>query len=204
MANAYGTLPETRCSGIWSIQGKPLYVGDPFNPATLQAPSGSASLNATSDGLSFRFGHKNAIPLDVMINPPLMEAIWAPDSRGFAINVSDGGLVGTWESFVFTIGDDGVPILLSVHKTIRKVLAATLRCEPKEIANVGFVIWLAGGKEALMVAEVPPHSSCQNMGSIFGFRIVIDSGHVVERISESLVRRRWAGWLGCRIIRKAN
>ncbi|MFA7060097.1 MAG: hypothetical protein WC156_04690 [Pedobacter sp.] len=186
-----------RCSGIWAVGAKSPYTGPDFIPTKITSPNGLASINASSEGLSF-VGKKAPIQLKVLINPPLTEVLWAPDSRGFTINVSDGGLVGTWEAHVYSIDQDGNPIPHNIRKLIFPITNKFLKCEPKEVANFGITAWLNGSKEILIVAEVPPHSSCRNMGAIIGFQISVKSGKIIERISEKELRKKWKSYLGCR------
>jgi len=129
-----------------------------------------------------------------------MEVLWSPDSNGFAINVSDGGLVGTWETHIYTIDQNGNPAPRNLQRLILPIVSKFLRCEPKEVANFGIAAWLNGSKEVLMIAEVPPHSSCRNMGTLIGFRISVLSGKIIERISERELRRKWKSFLGCRFM----
>jgi hypothetical protein len=65
--------------------------------------------------------------------------------------------------------------------------------------NVGVVGFSGDSKEVLVIAEVPPHSSCQNMGEVLGFCIALQAKEVVARLPEKAARRAWTGLLGPRL-----
>lgn len=201
-AGADSGLPGERCAGIWAAASKAPYAEPDFSPTNIFAPNGKFSVNATSEGLSLVKKGGRATDLDILVNPPLMEVLWAPDSRNFVINVSDGGLVGSWDVKFYSIDEDERPVLQHVEKLIRQISSNLLDCDPKEEANIGAVSWLKHGKEILIVVEVPPHSSCRNMGAIFGFRVSVKSGKIIERISEDDLRKKWANVLGCRFMKR--
>lgn len=191
-----------QCSGIWAAGSKSPYTGPDFIPTNIPAPNGRVSIKATTESLFLSGQQNGSSHLEVLVNPPLMEVLWAPNSKYFVINVSDGGLVGTWETKFYFIDVNERPVSRDIQKPIKLISSKLLQCEPKEEANIGAVTWLNDGKEVLMIAEVPPHSSCQNMGTIYGFRVSVESGKIIERISESGLRKKWAHVLGCRFTRE--
>lgn len=186
------------CSGIWSSEGKPLYLGDDLVPNRVLAPNQIISIQASNDGLFVIRMANKAIGIDVLINRPLMEVLWSPDSQRFALNVSDGGVVGGWFAKVYLIDESGGVNQIDIGSEVLRLANALPRCEEREDANIGVVSWLDGGKELLLVAEVPPHSSCRNMGALQGFRVSASTGVVVEHISERQLRQKWNATLGCR------
>ncbi len=193
---------RSQCDGIWAAgavspypDSGQSYLDPDFTPTKIPAPNGIFSIYATSEGLSL-VGKDSSTHLEVF--PPLMEVLWAPDSRHFAVNVSDGGLVGTWEAKFYSVDTNERPVSRDIQKIVKVLSNKLLECDPKEEANIGAVAWLNDGKEVLMIAEVPPHSSCRNMGTIFGFRVSVKSGRIIERISEKGLRKKWADVMGCR------
>jgi hypothetical protein len=117
------------------------------------------------------------------------------------INVSDGGLVGTWEAYLFLLDANDRPVARDIQRLVRPLADKLLLCEPGEVANIGVASWVNGSSEILVVAEVPPHSSCRNMGGIFGFFVSVQSEKIIERIPEDVLRKKWAGTLGCRFMK---
>lgn len=198
VAVADAVCPFERCTGIWAASAKTPYLSPDFNPTNIPAPNAKYSINATREGLSLVGTRSNPSHLEILLNPPLVEVLWSPDSRNFVINVSDGGLVGSWEAKFYAIDADGRPVSLDIQNIIMPIANKLLKCEPKEEANIGAVSWLNDGEEVLIIAEVPPHSSCQNMGAVFGFRVSIKSGKILERISEDDLHKKWPNVLGCR------
>ncbi|MHB8859984.1 MAG: hypothetical protein ACYC6Z_10980 [Thermoleophilia bacterium] len=191
-----------RCTGYWAAgavspypDSGPSYLEPDFIPTNIPAPNGKFSIKATSGGLSL-VGKNSSTHIEAY--PPLMEVLWAPDSRNFVINVSNGGLVGHWDINFYSIDSDERPVYRDIQKKVRPIADKLLQCEPKQEANIGVVSWIKGGKDILIIAEVPPHSSCRNMGAIFGFRVSVKSGEIIERISENALRKKWTKALGCR------
>lgn len=197
-ATAAPVFPFERCTGIWAAAARSPYLGADFNPTDILAPNANYSINATSAGLSVVGKRGKRTHLEILVNPPLMEVLWPPDSRNFVINVSDGGLVGSWEAKFYSIDADDRPVSRDVQSIIVPIANKLLKCEPKEDANIGAVSWLDNGNEILIIVEVPPHSSCRNMGAVFGFRVSVKSGKIIERISEADLHKKWATVLGCR------
>lgn len=187
---------SSKCTGIWAASGGRPYVVGESTPNDVTAPNGELLLRGTYEGLVLAEGNRHFL-IDWQVNPPLTEVLWAPDSKSFAINVSDGGLIGSWETRVYTVGKDGRPVRRDVEKYIRPYSKKLLHCEPGETANLGVVTWLNKSKEVLMIVAVPNHSTCRNMGSIFGFVVSIDSGKILKRVSARNLRQKWDSVLGC-------
>jgi len=122
--------------------------------------------------------------------------MWAPDSRHFVANASDGGVVGTWNATVFAVRQ-GRAHRLAPLRDVQLAANRLARCEEPETANLGVAAWLAGGAEMLVVAQVPPHSSCRNMGQMHGYRVATGSGRILESLSHATMRKRWGRTLGC-------
>ena len=186
------------CSGLWAASGKPLYVGPNFVPDKIAAPNGKFMVRASKGGLSL-VGQKSITQLDnLMPNPSLMEVLWSPDSGSFIINVSDGGLVGSWETYFYRIDQHGKPVSRDIEGLVRPVANSFQQCDPCEEVNIGTAAaWINNGRELLVIAQVPPHSSCRNMGDILGFRISVASWRIIERIPEDRLRAEWGNVLGC-------
>jgi hypothetical protein len=186
------------CSGLWSSEGRSLYLGDDLVPTRVLAPNKMIAIQATRDALFVTSKAGQISGVDMLINPSLMEVLWSPDSRRFAFNVSDGGIVGSWLTGAYSLSESGGVSKIKIENEITKLANALPQCEEQEDANIGIVSWLAGGEELLLVAEVPPHSSCRNMGALQGFRVSVATGKIIEQISEKSLRLQWRVALGCR------
>jgi len=136
--------------------------------------------------------------LPVVATPPLWEVVWAPNSKFVAINASDGGVVGTWDATIYELNDEGHPTDFALSDLVRKAAGTLPNCASPEDVNVAVAGWTDPGTNALVIVEVPPHSSCKNGGALMGFRVAIESHQIVERLSEMQLRQRWATLLGPR------
>lgn len=186
------------CAGVWASGARPLYLGDDLVPTSVPAPNQALFVKATPDAMLIASKDGQASNLDVLVNPSLMEVLWSPDSQRLAFNVSDGGVVGSWEVTAYSVENRSKPAVISFAEEIKLLANALPQCEEKEDANIGIAAWLAGGKELLLVAEVPPHSSCRNMGALQGFRVSAATGKIIEQITEQSLRQKWNAVLGCR------
>jgi len=188
------------CKGIWASDGVSPFVGSNAPLREVVSPNRKFSIKAASDGLSV-VGSQSITRLeDAIGNLPVTEILWSPNSKYFAVNESDGGLVGTWTSHLYKLDESDKPIKVPLEKSIRKIIDLLPHCQTEENANFGVVAWLRGGNEILVIAEVPPHSSCRNMGEITGLRISLQTRRVIERLSERVLRKNWSSVLGCRFV----
>ncbi|MFZ2448276.1 MAG: hypothetical protein WAW37_18105 [Syntrophobacteraceae bacterium] len=195
------TVHQNCTGGIWAAEAQSPYAGANLTPTTISAPNGRLSIIATGIGLSLVDESGKISRLPVLPNPSLTEVLWAPDSSAFVINVSDGGLVGTWEAAFFFLDAANRPIRRDIQRLVMPAANKLLLCDPDEVANIGVASWVNGSSEVLVIAEVPPHSSCRNMGSIFGFLVSVESYQITKRIAEDNLRKRWANTLGCRFMK---
>jgi hypothetical protein len=145
------------------------------------ACSGTWSANGSAPGLDIE----------------LAEIVRSPSGTAFALNGSDGGVVGTWDVRIF-ISRSAAAAERRLHPEVRQAVDSFPQCEETEVPNLGLAAWLKGGTEMLLIAEVPPHSSCRNMGSLRGLRVETATGRLLEQVPENVVRAKWGRTLGCR------
>lgn len=185
--------------GIWSSSGIVPSV-EIAAKQTVMALDGQQFVQATSHGLQLG-NRQNAIqqPFPIAAMPPLWEVMWAPDSRWVAINFSDGGAVGTWDTEIFATDQPTLLRPLGVSALIRHAAHALPICKPAEEVNVALLGWSQRHDSAFLVAEVPPHSSCYNMGTLQGFELSLTTGKIVAQLSENELRQQWQKRLGERL-----
>lgn len=70
---------------------------------------------------------------------------------------------------------------------------------PEEFPSLAAVDWLEGSRELAVVVEMPCHSSSSDMCRFNGYIIDPVSGVISRRLTESDVRREWAGAIGPRL-----
>jgi len=189
------------CRGLWSADAAPLYeasaVFDTASESGKAVPSPDKKWNVVGEeeSIVLRRDSRTWVLPTLPLTKTLIEALWSPDSRYFAINQSDGGAVGTWQVHVYEVTERSGPRLTHVEKTALAKASKLPHCFEPEIANLGAVAWLNGGSELLLVSEVPPHSSCTNMGDTTMFRVSMRSGHTVKETP--LMKPSWKTHLGC-------
>lgn len=194
-ANAGASEPVRKCTGAWSAKGK--YAYEP--PGRIEAPNRKHAIIVADPGLSL-VDDRGSAEAAIERHLNLTEILWAPDSRRFALTESEGGLVGTWHLYVYRIDSANRLTHLDLTEAIQLETRDFAKCfEGPESRNVGAASWL-NRNELLVIAEVPPHSSCRNMGAITGFRVSANSGRVLERLPVKQLRKRYGNLLGCRLV----
>lgn len=131
----------------------------------------------------------------------LAELAWAPDSTAFFITESLGGAVGEWRVAVYVIENQSIHVK-DVTQDVIKQFKGHYECKEPEEPNVGAVKWLNGSTKLLVIAEVPPHSSCPEMGKLRGYLVEAVSGKITQEFDESELRARWGPYLGQRFGRR--
>jgi hypothetical protein len=127
----------------------------------------------------------------------LAELAWASDSTAFYMTQSLGGAVGEWRVAVYEVEKESVRVR-DVTQEVMKQFKKHYKCKEPEEPNVGAVKWLNGSKELLVIAEVPPHSSCPEMGKVRGYLVEVLSGKITQEFGERELRARWGRYLGQR------
>src|SRR5690349_19954896 len=125
LAGSASADQSATCAGIWAVGAKSPFVAANVPLQNIDAPDGKASIKVGDNGLSV-IGRKSRTLLgDVIGDPPATELFRSPNSRNFVVNVSDGGLDGTWTAYLYTL--DQYPRQLSYHldKLMRPVIART-------------------------------------------------------------------------------
>lgn len=188
-------------SGIWSQSDvKPAENSDPAGVA--KSPDRKYLIRNSAAGLELFVKDKGSALLDIVATDPLWEVVWPRSTRYFAINASDGGAVGTWETFAFKLAGTGKLVAFPVNKLVLAAAKSVPLCDSPEDPNISTVGWSKDGNTAFVLAEVPPHSSCRNMGEIRGFEVSVKESRIVKQLSEREVRHRWFVLLGCRFRRE--
>ncbi len=136
--------------------------------------------------------------------PTLSEVLWSPDSIAFAVTSSFGGYVGDWHVRVYLIKGNRVTGL-KVTTPAQRDAMRRYRCnpsQPNEPPEFGALAWQNGSRKLLIAAQVPPHSSCPDMGKLFGYVVSVPDGHILIRLSEAQIRTEYGPLLGARLARR--
>jgi hypothetical protein len=129
----------------------------------------------------------------------LAELLWAPNSGAFVVTSSDGGIVGTWDVRLFLLSGNVVQAA-AIASQVRADFKTRFKCQDNEDPNLAALKWVdASASQLIIVAEVPPHSSCTGMGRIAGYGVSVPSGRILRRYSGSELRERWGQALGQRL-----
>jgi len=204
-----GEQPKFRREpGVWSVLSVDLSARSLEGPFSITSPD-SEKLVVIRNHYQLavlKRGKELAVPDEAGVHP-LAELLWASNSRAFAITQSDGGIVGGWFVDVYLVSDVDIS-QMNVTEQVKKNFMMTYKClipeEPtaNEQPNIAALKWLNGSSKLLLVAEVPPHSSCPEMGKLMGYVVSIPSGRVLQRYEERELRKTWSRVFGERLSTK--
>jgi len=127
----------------------------------------------------------------------LTEILWSSDSKAFSVTQSLGGAVGEWITDVYLIRSKDVK-KINLGKEFNVTFNKKLQCSDSENVNVGFVSWLQKSQTALVLTEVPPHSTCKDMGKIVGYIIDFYNIKIIRVLNEKQIRLKYGKILGTR------
>jgi hypothetical protein len=181
------------------VKLKPIY-GSP-RPMTVTAPDGRTRAVARYSDFSaddsdarlavFIGGEDHGFP-----GGPNAELLWAPHSRAIAVTANDGGAGGGYETAVLVRPAKGHHWRqIDLTDRVSKLFASQMRCDGDEEPNIAAIGWTSG-RRLIVVAQVPLHSSCSNMGSFTGYVVDVPSGDVLMEIDRASLRRHYARMLG--------
>jgi hypothetical protein len=196
----------------WTDTSKPLAVPAPDQKLVLRVVGKKTGRSYPNDEMEpdyfiERDGQRLSPSIHTYSSP---YAMWSPTSDILAITSTDGGLVGSWEVFVYGIEQDRVV----KHNVMKQVQADLARRYPgginppglnffsdaeraKFARNVDWVNvlachWLRKPERLLVNAQVPPSSSCgANMGKSTAYVIEPHSGRILHAYTEQESERLW-------------
>jgi len=182
--------------GEWSRIAKPLSVFPKSQKVQIEAPDKrTVAVIEDLNLLVLQDGKKlPGIEDEGFVGPA--ELGWSSDSKGFFVTWSDGGTVGTWQTFVYLI-EEGRVSRVNVSKEVERDFKKSYECFEAEAPNIAGLNWLHGSRRLLLVAEVPPHSSCPQMGLFAGYIVSVPGGKIIERLNQRQLTAAWADiWEG--------
>lgn len=135
--------------------------------------------------------------IHAILNPS--EIAWSPNDSLFFINYSDGGEVGTWSVVAYRIGENKIIEMHLASEPLKKFQKKMKVWCPGETPNIAACGWIDGGEKILIVGEVPPHSSCKEMGKLAAYLIDVRSGKIIHSMDENELKGKWLQILGDRI-----
>ncbi len=149
-----------------------------------------------------RYIGTNGVPVDLALRgltPALVEVLWAPNGRAFAINASDRSVLETWSPYVFHLDQASRPVAVDVRGLVLPQARELLASDERETPNIAAVSWAPGSFQLFVVAESAPHSAGRKTGELRGFRVSLEPLRIEAPLTEAELRTKWAGQLGPRL-----
>ena len=127
----------------------------------------------------------------------LAEVAWAPDSRAFFINESDGvGDIGIWNVRAYALSEDALRALAPVRLAGPRF--AKRYC-PEGFPNLVAAGWDGGSERLLLVGEVPNSDIYRNRAFIHGYLVNGNDGTILAEFSKKQLNHKWNQLLGPRL-----
>ena len=179
------TQPPTTTDADWGPHAAPGSQGVSELPETgakwIYAPDRSSSIKVMPESIALVAPNVSETDLSNFIGSMnLTEFKYSDDSTAVFINSSLGGLVGDWHTHIYRFRN-GKAWEFDIVKVLRASgLPKSADCEP----NIYSIAWLRQSSQLLVLAEIPPSSSCGvNMGLSRGYVVDIDHHRVIESYS---------------------
>lgn len=192
---------DTVKRGMWSEDSISLFNtagaldANPYRKISLPSPDGKKILRVEGEHVTLVWGGRTfGTGLGKRTNA---EVGWSPDSSKLFVTWTDGGLTGTWNVEVFTVGSRGLRPLRRVDEAVRKDLDRLQRKRRKAdwvkspeqqqmwssldycVPNVTATRWVRN--ERLIVnAFIPNSSGCRFMAEAKVYEVHIVSGKILR------------------------
>lgn len=125
-----------------------------------------------------------------------LELAWAPDSKGFFANFSDGGSVGEYHVRVYLLETDGVKMVEPSKYVIQEALRHYPKCSDPETPNISAIKWFKDSSTLLVAAEVHPHTNCDSMGIFWAYKINLPYGEITKKYDQLEAKKKFWDSLG--------
>jgi hypothetical protein len=129
-------------------------------------------------------------------NWPCPEILWAPDSKAFFVNYSDGGAVGNFHVMVFHLKGEGFTTYEPTRAAEADFLKNYPKCFQPEEPNMAGVAWLSNSSRLLIAVEVLPHTNCDMMGTFSAYVVDVDSGRILAKHGQLEAKKLFRPLLG--------
>jgi hypothetical protein len=127
---------------------------------------------------------------------PNAELLWSPDSRALAVTADGGGAIGSFETTLLVRKPKGRHWReISLTRAVTRLFQPRMRCDGEEQPNIGAVGWTSE-KRLIVAAQVPPDSSCSNMGMTAAYIVDVQTGDVLMDIDQRALQQRYRRMLG--------
>jgi len=193
--------------GAWSREAISLFNtwgaldDNPYRNATIYSPDHKNAIRIVGEKVTAIIdGKKFATDFAEKTNAELG---WAPDSSGFFLTWTDGGITGTWHTQVYEVTPSGLKEASGLTRAASKNFESRIRGLPREPgnrtywdaaeyceANVVGSQWI-GSRELLISVLVPNVGTCRYLSEFNVYRISVPDGRILERYSAKEAHRRF-------------
>ena len=125
------------------------------------------------------------------------EILWAPDSRSFAVNETEGGGGFDQRAYIFYVKRSGLA-KLDVSSPVEKAFGFQGKCDARLSPNSAILGWLDANR-LLVVAEVVDVSVCKFPGTFLTYELALPDLKVLARHTQKESKQKFMRYLGCEL-----
>lgn len=192
------TQPPPAADADWGPFAAPGSQGVSSLPETgakwIYAPDRSSSIKVMPESIALVAPNGTETDLSNFIGlMNLTEFKYSDDSKAVFMNSSLGGYTGDWHTHIYRFRN-GKAHEFDIVKVLRTsgLPKSNSDCEP----NIYSIAWLRQSSQLLVLAEIPPSSSCGvNMGLSRGYVVDLDHHRVIESYSAKQYVRKFHRFL---------
>lgn len=160
----------------------------------LYAPNQSSFIKMTPESVSLVAPNGSKTDLSNFIGSMnLTEFKYTDDSTAVFMNSSLGGFTGDWHTHIYRF-KNGKAQEFNILKVLKAsgLPKSSEDCDP----NIYSIAWLRKNSQLLVIAEIPPSSSCGvNMGLSRGYVVDLDHNRVIESYSAKEYEKKFHRYL---------
>lgn len=200
----------------WAKAATPLNLSCSPNPQPIPAPDHRASARVLCQprknddpAYSLQVETDSGRTYEVPLQERTQELLWAPDSKAFLVNGSQGGYWGFFVT-VYELTPNGFRKLSLTNAAQRDMVVSFPPCkaakrDPSVCThtsrdpeyNMSGVGWAQDSKSVFVFAEVPCSSSYGSiMCQVLGYQLGLPSGSILKRLTAPQIKYEWGNMMG--------
>ncbi len=201
--------PQSTCSRgfhtLYSDKATGLDIASQ-RPVIVVAPDGQKSLSIRLDG-NARDPEERYLNIAVGIGKKTFkiklagfngEVAWSPDSKAFAVTLTEGGGGIGSNIYAFYVDKAGVA-KVDVAASVLKDFGSPVQCDVPLAPNTAFVRWGADSSSIFVAAEVVPARFCNCMGTYRLYEVGLPDLKILQTYSQTDAKKKFPSDLGCQL-----
>jgi len=196
-ARGFHTLYSDKATGLDLASQRPVVLPSPDGQKSLSVRRVEDSRDPDGKHLAFaiEFGKKTFKFKLAGFNG---EVAWAPDSKAFAVTLTESGAGIGSTVFVLYVDKAGIA-KVDVSPPVVKDFGTPVQCDVPLDPNTAFVRWGADSSSIFVAAEVVPASICNCMGTYRVYEVGLPDLRILQAYSQTEAKLKFRDEMGCEL-----